>query len=234
VQGASAGEELARAIAELDEWGGCDLMIVGRGGGSFEDLWAFNEEVVSRAIYASRTPVVSAVGHEIDQTIADFVADARAATPSVAGELAVPERHVLSEALDELAERLVLGVRRCLHRPRERVRLLSSSIAFRDPLAFYRRRSQDVDRLRDRLDAGVSRRLERERLVLERAGGRLAALSPRAILARGYALVTSRKGEIVRRADQVAPGDSVDVRLSEGQLACTVKKTRSSGGGGES
>ena len=233
VQGDGAAADVAQAIADLDRWGEADVLIVGRGGGSLEDLWAFNEETVARAIEACDTPVISAVGHEVDTTIADHVADLRAPTPSAAGELAVPDREVLWGALDAQGRRLAEGTTRHLRERRERVILMSSSAAFREPMEFYRRRSQDVDGLTDRLRAGVDRRLDRGRLSLAGVAGQLTALSPLAVLDRGYALVRDSTGRIVREATAVSPGDPVGVMLGAGELECTVdgvREERSPGG----
>ncbi|HMB68158.1 MAG TPA: exodeoxyribonuclease VII large subunit, partial [bacterium] len=178
VQGEGAAQDVARAVRELDEWGGADVLIVGRGGGSLEDLWAFNEEVVARAIFECGTPVISAVGHAVDVTIADFVADRRADTPSVAAEIAVPDGRELRGQVQRLGDALARSVRAGLQRRRQAVEAAARSAALRQPLEFYRRRSQDVDRLEERLTAAARRLLDRGRLRLSAAGGRLDALSP--------------------------------------------------------
>jgi exodeoxyribonuclease VII large subunit len=226
VQGAGAAQDIARAIEEFDEWGGADVLIVGRGGGSLEDLWAFNEEIVARAIHASRTPIVSAVGHEVDTTIADFVADLRAPTPSAAAELIAPERDAVAEELRALGNDLAWAITQFLRDRRERVNLAARSAAFGSPLEFYRRRSQDVDGLRTRLEGAMTRSVDRRRLVLQAASGRLDALSPRAVLQRGYAIVRLPTGTVVRRTEEVSIGASVDVMLREGELTCRVESAR--------
>jgi exodeoxyribonuclease VII large subunit len=224
VQGAGAAEDVVRAIRELNEWGGADVLIVGRGGGSLEDLWTFNEEPVARAIRASRIPVISAVGHEIDVTIADFAADLRAPTPSAAAELAVPDRRALTDALRARVARLGSSLQRTLRRRRERVMLLGRSSAFREPLALVLRRGQDVDRLVDRLEQAAGGRVERSRLRWQGLAGKLGALSPTAILARGYAIVRDAEGRVVRRHRDVAAGDAVHVKIGEGALDCRVER----------
>lgn len=226
VQGQGAAQDLTRALQELDAWGGCDVVILGRGGGSLEDLWAFNDEVLARAIRASAVPVISAVGHEVDFTISDFAADLRAATPSAAAELAVPDRTATRSEVIDLGRRLGGGITRFLRERRERVMLLGASPAFRDPMEFYRRRSQDVDRLAERMESSIRRLLERCRLLEAGVRGRLVALSPLAILERGYAIVQDRSGAVVRGAADVARGDAVEVRLGAGQLGCTVDEVR--------
>ncbi len=224
VQGFGAAEDVAEAIRELDEWGGCDVLLVGRGGGSLEDLWAFNEEVVARAIHGCATPVISAVGHEVDTTIADFVADLRAPTPSAGAELAVPARTDLEVEVWDLAGRLAGAVTRHLRARRERVILAARSPAFRTPWEFYRRRSQDTDRLRDRLEAAGHRLLDRGRLRWEGVSGRLHALSPLAVLDRGYSIVRRPDGAVVRGSGDVEEGDPVSVRLGRGGISCIVER----------
>ncbi|MFN8179398.1 MAG: exodeoxyribonuclease VII large subunit [bacterium] len=231
VQGEGAARDVANGIAELDRWGGADVLIVGRGGGSLEDLWAFNEEVVARAIRACETPIVSAVGHEVDRTIADFVADRRAATPSAAAEIVAPERRELLAGLRSLAASAEAAIRRHLRRRGERVILLRDSPAFRGPQAYVQRRAQDLDRARERLEAAAGRALERRRLMTRAAAGRLHALSPLAILGRGYAIVRTPAGEVVRRAREVSPGAAVEVWVGEGQLDCRVERVREPGTG---
>jgi exodeoxyribonuclease VII large subunit len=223
VQGAGAAREVARAVAELDEHGGCDVLIVARGGGSLEDLQAFNEEIVARALYACRTPVVTGIGHEVDTTIADFVADLRAATPSAAAEVVSPDRAELLEEVAGLRERLALAGAEYLRRRRDRVILLAGSRAFRDPLAYCRQRAQDLDRLTERLGGAGARRVERAELRLTGTVGRLDALSPLAILGRGYAIARTPDGSVLRRADAARPGDGVEVLLGRGRLDCRVE-----------
>jgi exodeoxyribonuclease VII large subunit len=202
VQGEGAAVDVARAVRELDEWGEADVLIVGRGGGSLEDLWTFNEELVARAIRASRTPVISAVGHEIDQTIADFVADVRAPTPSAAAELAAPDRGALLATVAETGDRLAAGATRWLRARGDRVKLRGEA-----PLR-----------------AGLARLLERSRLRLAGLGGRLEALSPLGILGRGYAIASSESGGILRDADETRAGERIDVRLARGRLGCRVEE----------
>ncbi|MGQ0722767.1 MAG: exodeoxyribonuclease VII large subunit [Candidatus Eiseniibacteriota bacterium] len=205
VQGEGAAVDVARAVRELDEWGEADVLIVGRGGGSLEDLWTFNEEIVARAIHASRTPVISAVGHEIDQTIADFVADVRAPTPSAAAELAAPDREALLAGVTETGRRLAAGVTRWLRARGDRVKLRGEAA----------------------VRSGLARLLERSRLRLAGLGGRLDALSPLAILGRGYAIASSESGRILRAAGDAQPGERIEVRLARGRLGCRVEEVGS-------
>ncbi|MFQ5411297.1 MAG: exodeoxyribonuclease VII large subunit, partial [Phycisphaerae bacterium] len=188
VQGDGAAEEIADAIRRINHecarLGGVDVMIVGRGGGSLEDLWAFNEEIVARAIFASEIPVINAVGHEIDFTIADFVADVRAATPTAAAELAVPELGTLLDDLDASGRRLRQAIRRSIDTAHSRLSIVEHSPWFRDPLGQIRRRQQWADEVSGRQTLAVSRRFGRIRSALQSLELRLAQVRPAAQLAR--------------------------------------------------
>jgi exodeoxyribonuclease VII large subunit len=230
VQGAGAAADIVRALADFEEWGGADVLIVGRGGGSLEDLWAFNEEIVARAIAACRIPIISAVGHEIDFTIADYAADLRAPTPSAAAEVVASDRESLVIQLDRLGTRLGRGVLQGLRKRGDRVMLFARSGAFRRPLDLYRRRSQDVDALADRLETAGRSALARAAMRLDGAGGKLHALSPMAVLERGYAIARGPAGKIVRRASEVAVGEHIDVLVARGSLRAQVEETREEGG----
>ena len=222
VQGPGAAAEIADAIRGFNELApDTDVLLVGRGGGSIEDLWAFNEEPVARAIAGSEIPVISCVGHETDTTIADFVADLRAPTPSAAAEMAVPEK---AAVLDRVAEQL-RAVEQIL---RDNLNSLGRRLAYAaahpllsDPRRLWEQRVQRVDELAARLPEALRRRLETLGLRLGAAAGRLDAISPLNVLARGYAIATS-KGKVLTSARQVKKGDPVTVRLSEGELQCEV------------
>lgn len=221
VQGAGAAPAIAAAIAELNEEGSCEVLIVGRGGGSLEDLWAFNEEVVARAIAASRIPIVSAVGHEVDTTIADLVADLRAPTPSAAAELVVKNRLELEQHLDHLSARLIGRINALLHQQRARLQHLEARL--RSPLDRLPLRKQRLSALGRRLQAALARRLEQQHGRLSTLSGRLDALSPLKVLERGYALVTVEKaGTILRDPAQVRPGDTLRLQVSRGELFARV------------
>jgi exodeoxyribonuclease VII large subunit len=223
VQGDGAPESLARAIGAANEAAGADVLIVARGGGSLEDLWAFNSEIVARAIAASRLPVVSAVGHETDVTIADFVADLRAPTPSAAAELVVPDGTELMRRLTEARERLQQVARARLRDERAQVEDLLARRAFARPLEGMNQRRQALDDQQDRLLATIGRHAERARLELAALVGRLDALSPLAVLARGYAVVTREAdGAPVRSRDDAAIGERLRLRLRDGDLAARV------------
>jgi len=221
VQGEGAAAEIAAAIGLADGLG-FDVLVVGRGGGSLEDLWAFNEEVVARAVAAAATPVVSAVGHETDVTISDLVADLRAATPSQAAELVAPSRDEQEGVVAGLARRLSHALRRAVDERAERLGRVVAARALRDPLAVVRDREQALDDRARRLARAGSSAIRLQRLRLEAAAGRLEALSPLSVLARGYS-VTLKEGRVLRRAADARPGDLVETRLHEGRLRAEVR-----------
>lgn len=226
VQGEGAAREIAEAIANMNRFEDVDVLIVGRGGGSLEDLWAFNEEPVARAIYSSRIPIVSAVGHEIDVTIADFVADVRALTPTDAAQQVVPDREQLLEHLHTLRTRLAQATRRRLLRAREAILAIAGSYAFRQPLELIRREERRLDDLCEKLAQAGRRLLPDRSRALDVFSTRLEALSPRNVLARGYSITMLQKnGKILRQASQVSPGDMLDTLLWDGEIRSTVQST---------
>jgi exodeoxyribonuclease VII large subunit len=223
VQGKGAAEDIAQAIAEFNEFGEVDVLIVGRGGGSMEDLWAFNEEVVARAIYQSKIPVVSAVGHEIDFSISDFVADVRAATPSAAAELVAPNAAEVKHRLQQLSHKMQLNLRRLVQMQRERLHRYASSYGLRQPLDLVRQRHQQLDDLQRRLLLAVQNRLEAWKQELKARRQRLQALSHQSILQRGFAIVYREPaGELVREAKQLRAGDSIHIQLAVGSADAEV------------
>ena len=223
VQGDDAAPQIAAAIMALDEYVGVDVILVGRGGGSLEDLWPFNEERVARAIFACQTPVISGVGHETDFTIADFVADVRAPTPSAAAEMIVPDRAELSERIAQSRVRLGRALAGWVTRARERTRHQQGRLARHTPAHLIAQRRQAVDE-----QAQLALRSLRRDLALhgERLGGlrgRLLALSPLATLERGYAVVQRLDdGQIVQSIQQVGPGDGLAVRVADGVFGARV------------
>ncbi len=224
VQGETAAAEIAAAIAHLGRRSDLDVLIVARGGGSLEDLWAFNEEVVARAIAASPVPVISAVGHETDVTIADFVADLRAPTPSAAAELVVAQRDELRLRVDELAGRALAGVEGALALRRARVQMLHRHLGVLSPAANVRRQAERLQGLRLRLMAwwGLTRLVRQERLRV--LAGKLETLSPLGILARGYSICFTLPGRhVLKAAADVPVGSEVAVRLHRGELLCLVQ-----------
>ncbi len=226
VQGEGAAEEIAHAIELANVYHRreepLDVLIVGRGGGSLEDLWAFNEEVVARAIFRSQVPVISAVGHEVDFTIADFVADLRAPTPSAAAELVVPDRTELQMRLGEWVRRLRDGQRARLDDLRMRLRMATSSYAFRRPLRALRDAHQALDQLLTGAVRAQQGRILTTQRHLEGLLGRLEAVNPLAVLRRGYSLVEDARGRPVTSSQQVRVGERIRVRLHKGRLRCEV------------
>ncbi len=225
VQGEGAAEEIAQAIADLNTFPDLDLIVVTRGGGSLEDLWAFNERMVAEAVFRSRIPVVSAVGHEVDYTICDFVADRRAPTPTAAATMVFPER-------DALLQELLLLRRKLSERIRQRLQNLEREIhhlqrRLRDPARLIAEREDRLAELARRLTKGLKEQLERRERELAFLTRHLEAVSPLAILSRGYSVVRKLPGgEIVRRAKEVRPGEEVEIILSEGRLEAHVKRVR--------
>lgn len=269
VQGEGAAEEIARAIEVMNRRADVDVLIVGRGGGSIEDLWAFNEEIVARAIYNSCIPIISAVGHETDFTIADFVADLRAPTPSAAAEMVAARKDELIERFAVLEQRLIKAMKYFIVRLRERVSQVQARHGFNQAPSVLQQYIQRVDDLDYRLQISIhrclssrretfvtlsmrlaalrpSRRLAEmrgriavshnrllsligEHLAARRrrlgiAAGKLDALSPLAVLARGYALVWDQHGRLLRRAADVAVGDRLRIRLSQGLLTARTEE----------
>lgn len=224
VQGEEGPDSVVRAIRLMNEHGGVDVLIVGRGGGSLEDLWTFNDERVARAIAASRIPVISAVGHETDFTIADFVADKRAPTPSAAAEMAVPDKRALLAHIQGQYERLQSGVRRRIEQGRARLRLLESRPVLARPGELLLEYRQRVDDAEERAGRAARDMLDQRERALAAAAGKLDALSPVATLARGYAVARrADTGQVVRRGGQVAAGDELLIRVVDAELTASVK-----------
>jgi exodeoxyribonuclease VII large subunit len=226
VQGEGAADEIAAAIADLNRDGRAEVMIVGRGGGSLEDLWAFNEETVARAIYRSKIPIVSAVGHEIDFTIADFVADARAATPTAAAQMVVPSRAELAERIAGAGAALAAGMRREFSAWRETVDDLATRL--RHPGLAIRRAREEISGLGSELRAAIAARIADGRRTTRELAARLDSLSPLRVLERGYAVVVNlRDRRAVVDAAAVEVGDELDIRLGRGRLrARTIARER--------
>ncbi len=226
VQGAEAPPEIAGALRYANRWRVADLIITGRGGGSIEDLWAFNDERVARAIYDSEIPVISAVGHEPDVTIADYVADVRASTPSNAAELAVPDQNELRRRLDVLNRRMESSERTRLDTLRKRLAELSQKRALTDPTAFVSDKRMLLDYTRDKLSAAAQGQLARHQRGFAALCASLDALSPLKVLSRGYAVARTTKGQIVRSARDAGVGDTVELTLADGGLSCKVTEQR--------
>ena len=230
VQGAEAPAYLRGGIQYFnavkdDPEQGVDLIIIGRGGGSAEDLWGFNDERLARVVAASEIPVVSAVGHEVDFTICDFVADLRAATPSAAAELSLPDKEDLTRQVSALTTRLTGAQSTRLRRLRTRLDQLSSAKVLTSPEGAYRLRREGVEGLSKRLDLSVSRHLATKRQSMERVVTGLSALNPLAVLGRGYALVQNGEGRVVPAAKELAVGDRVTLRFADGTAKVAVEET---------
>jgi len=222
VQGVEAPREIAGAIRYANRHALADLLIVGRGGGSIEDLWAFNEEIVAHAIYDSQIPVISAVGHEPDVTISDFVADLRAATPSNAAELAVPDMDALLQTLDSAQAAMASALRRQLRSAKQHLSVLSASHALRSPTAYLEQKGKALQLLENRLSSGYGRLMDRKKRRYIELTAKLDAMSPLKVLTRGYAMAQTADGVLLRSTAQVAPGDAITVDLSDGRIHATV------------
>ncbi|MEL1135190.1 exodeoxyribonuclease VII large subunit [Desulfitobacterium sp. THU1] len=222
VQGELAPGEVAQAIARLNRQAQVDVIIVGRGGGSLEELWAFNTVEVARAIAASGIPVISAVGHETDVTIADMVADLRAPTPSAAAELAVPLWMELKANIAQLESRLRNSMALQIHQKRQRVDSLKSIGPLSNPFWRVDQNRQRLDALSERLEQGMTRFVSDKNGILRLLAAKLDLLSPLAILGRGYSLTYGPKGNVLRHSDEINVGQQVQVRLQQGALTCAV------------
>lgn len=227
VQGKGAAEEISGALDELNEMGEVEVIIVGRGGGSLEDLWAFNEEIVARAIYRSRIPVISAVGHEIDYTISDFVADLRAPTPSAAAELVVAAKEELVDKIETLQARMKRTLLNTLALLKNRLTGVTESYAFRQPGETIRQYQQRIDDLVRNLTLGMSHLLEIGRERLAALAGRLESLSPLGVLSRGYSLsLKLPERSVIREAATLKVGDEVETKVREGSFLSRVEKIK--------
>lgn len=225
VQGVEAPPEIAGAIRYANKYRVADLIITGRGGGSIEDLWAFNDERVAKAIYDSEIPVISAVGHEPDVTIADFVADLRAATPSNAAELAVPDQSEQRDALITLATREKHAMRKKLTELRTRLTDISGRAVMQNPAAYIDQKRLELDSVSNALLYRFDKQLGQKKQQFTHYAASLDALSPLKVLGRGYAIVSDESGKPVTFAQSVRQGDKIAVSLSRGSLKCTVDET---------
>ena len=228
VQGVEAPPEIAGAIRYANEFEVADLIITGRGGGSIEDLWAFNDERVARAIYDSRIPVISAVGHEPDVTISDYVADRRASTPSNAAEIAVPDRREIAELLSSYDIRSSQALRRQLLQLSERLKAYRNKQVLRDPTAQFDNRRMELDRLRDRMLTAEERTLSRSRERFVALTAALDAMSPLRVLSRGYAIASDDSGRCVRSVRELEAGEKLTLRFTDGSADCLVEQVRRS------
>lgn len=223
VQGAEAPAEIAGAIRYANRWHLADVIITGRGGGSMEDLWAFNDERVARMIYASEIPVVSAVGHEPDVTISDFVADRRAATPSNAAEIVAPDQQELRQRLDAMQLRMLQSLQKQLQVDRRQVQLLSQARVLQDPMNYVLERRTRLAQLQKQLASAMRQRLAADRERFAKRAAALDAMSPLKVLGRGYALVKNGQ-KLVKSTNDAKPGDRLTLQLSDGTLPAIVAR----------
>lgn len=226
VQGAGAAEEIAKAIRQMNRKNAADVLIVGRGGGSMEDLWAFNETVVAEAIVQSKIPVISAVGHETDFTIADFVADLRAPTPSAAAELAVPEMDAVYEAVRLESRRMKRALQSRVERMRANVKLFASAKAFRLLENRLMSERQSLDNTRELASRGAKERIMRARAELNQLSVKLRALDPSAVLERGYAILTDENGRAISGVATMQAGDRVAIKMHDGTADAKIDQVR--------
>jgi exodeoxyribonuclease VII large subunit len=246
VQGTEAAGEIAGALDYCNRYQLADLIITGRGGGSMEGLWAFNEEIVARAIYRSKIPVISAVGHEPDVTIADYVADLRAATPSNGAELATPDQAELRETIGSRQVRMAQCLEKQLKLSRQQLELRKSARVLQSPMVYFEERQQQLDLLTERLTRAMTHRLSGAAGELEKRAGRLPnaaalslsgkrkhfetltagldAMSPLKVLSRGYSITETDQGKAVRSSKELSPGDYITIRLHEGRVSARVEE----------
>ena len=222
VQGENSAASVVGAIEYFNAQKGEDVLIVGRGGGSIEDLWSFNEESVARAIYNSEIPIVSAVGHEIDFTIADFVADLRAPTPSAAAELVVPSQIELAEKFNNVYRRMFQQAMRAIENRRLRVSACSDRPVFKNPLQKIENQQQRLDNVSFMLEAAYRNASNEKKRRLAECAAKLEGLSPLGTLARGYSVAKDSDGKIIRSVSQVSGGDEISVRVPDGEISAQV------------
>ena len=229
VQGVEAPPEIVGAIRYANRFKLADVLIVGRGGGSIEDLWAFNDERVARAIYDSEIPVISAVGHEPDVTISDYVADLRAATPSNAAELAVQDQEALQQILDGYSASMVTILNRQIKAGRQHLNALSGSPALKSPTGYLQQRRQNVELIKNRLISAQVQGVERKRRRFVEQTAKLDAMSPLKVLTRGYAMAQTQGGEVLRSIKQVDISETIYVTVGDGSITAAVTDTKENG-----
>lgn len=226
VQGLEAPGEIAAAIRYANYHKLADLLIIGRGGGSIEDLWAFNDEQVAYAIYESEIPVISAVGHEPDVTISDFVADLRAATPSNAAELAVQDRHALEQNLDAMYAAMGTALGRQLKAARQHLNMLNNSPALQSPDAYLQQRYKSLQLLQNRLVSAQNQCISRNNQRFIALTAKLDAMSPLKVLSRGYSMAQTGEGIVISSVGQVQCGDQINISFSDGKVSATVTEVK--------
>ena len=221
VQGEGAAEKIASGIELINEKNLADVIILARGGGSLEDLWPFNEEIVARSIYNSKIPVISAVGHETDFSISDFVADLRAPTPSAAAELAVPDVYEVKRKIESYQDRLRMSLIKKVEIMKLRYEKCMSSVVFREPLRKVNDNYLSIDNLLKRLEASVKIKQEKEKNRYIELVSKLDALSPLKTLSRGYS-ITEKEGKIIKSKNELKKGDKVDLRFTDGKKEAII------------
>ena len=226
VQGVEAPDEICAAIRFANAHHLADLLIVGRGGGSLEDLWAFNDERVARAIYASEIPVISAVGHEPDVTISDFVADLRAATPSNGAELAVPDQNAIYQVLDSMSTAMATALTQRLRVSRRHLSMLCQSPAMKNPMMYLQQKDNTLKLLQNRMVSAQERFIGTSRKQYLSATAKLDALSPLKVLTRGYAMVQTGQGSVVRSVNDVQKNDQIHITVNDGTVIADVAEVK--------
>lgn len=226
VQGEGATASIVRGIELCNSIADIDLLIVGRGGGSIEELWAFNEEKVARAIFGSKIPIISAVGHETDFTIADMAADFRAPTPSAAAEIAVPDFRELKELLNTLKKRLCYAMQSALRDKKNRLELFNHAYSFKYPYAQLYDRRQRLDRMLEEMRKLMNNMLALNQSKLSAYGDRLHSLSPLSIMSRGYSIAKKRNGKIINSIQQIEYDEEINLTLMDGAVICQVKEVK--------
>ena len=221
VQGDGAAEDIAKAIKEFNRLDGADVLIVGRGGGSIEDLWAFNEEIVARAVFESRIPVISAVGHETDYTICDFVADLRAPTPSAAAELAVPDKTELKGELLAYKQQIYASLKTKINNERSKLSAIEKSGALKDPIVKLNENRRTLMYFSEKICDLIQVKINSEKLRFSSLVGKLDALSPLGVISRGYAMI-DKGGELLTKTSNFSVGDNINIRLSDGNVKADV------------
>jgi len=226
VQGEGAAEEISRAIGNFNRSGLVDIIVIGRGGGSLEDLWAFNEEVVVRAVAASELPVVSAVGHEVDVTLSDLAADLRAPTPTAAATLIVPDRADLIESLKERSTQFARSLSRTISLWRERVSNLSNSYGMKQVVNRVSGERMRIDEIAEKHEHALVRKISDYKRMIDALSGRFTALSPSSVLERGYCVARMDEGSVVKDATSLSTGDKLNLTFKHGGALTTVEEIR--------
>ena len=228
VQGVEASKDIVKSIELLNKIKDIDVIILGRGGGSLEDLWCFNEEVVARAIFKSKIPIISAVGHETDFTISDFVADCRAPTPSAAAELAVPDKNELISNINHLRERLLIKVKRTLDFKKQSLESIRDRPIFKRPLDFINQYLQQIDDLISRSSRAILNSLKLKKNGLEIINATFQSLNPKAVLSRGYSIATIN-GKIIKTTSDVKINDLINIIIQKGEIKSQIKEVKNDG-----